>query len=193
MPVKNISDGTPEGAPDDEMLRAALKTWGAPETPDSLDRRVIAEYREYFVRDGLPSRKRLVGWSIRVPAPVGAFALALMLGAGWVAGRSADALNPVDQVTTPSLPVPTVEIPVVQETTVIKRQVVTRVVYRDRDSSAAELRGRPTSSTEVTALRASVRSSNDRQVCLTRANLAGFEPPSEFKIRVIRGGEEDEK
>lgn len=104
--------------PCEDELKSLLRTWQAPEAPESLEARVLNAYR--LRRAAL--WKWLLTGSVRVPVPVAAAALAaLALSLAWRA---------------PSIPplsityrMRTIEVPVVRE----------RVVYRERPKPDARL------------------------------------------------------
>ncbi len=65
----------------DEGLRRVLGEWRAPETPASLDARVMASYRRHT---SPPWWRRVFAAKIAVPVPVFAAVLVLLAAALWV-------------------------------------------------------------------------------------------------------------
>jgi len=64
-------------APERDGLEDVLGAWGAPDVPPSLDRRVLASYRE--LTPGQPFWVRFFSATVRVPVPVAAAAVVLLL------------------------------------------------------------------------------------------------------------------
>jgi hypothetical protein len=128
---------------------------------------------------------RAVKSNVRIPLPLAAgFVIACLATIVAMAFRPAKVKVvevPVASATTERI----VEVPVITE------KVVTRTVYLDRKR-------------ETTAAATPVHSQDQSQRVaetdpaegggsITRANLSGFQPPSELKIRVIRKGEDGQK
>ncbi|HZS09581.1 MAG TPA: hypothetical protein VFD58_32435 [Blastocatellia bacterium] len=184
---KDRNDGPP--IPEDRELGALLESWVAPDVPRSLDARVMAAYREQFSHRRMPLWKRILTSSIHVPIPVAAAIAVLMIGAVWVAAKSAGSVTVVmsppqtDQTRI-------IELPVVHEKIVSQKQYVTRVVYRD---GAADVKARLAPATNGQPAPKLLQIAGDDSTYFTRARLAGFEAPQELKIKVIRGGDENEK
>ena len=106
----------------DGELNGLLRQWEIPNPPAQLRQAVFGQSR------GI--RWRVVwGASIRVPVPVVAL-VALLLATGfWHWPRQA-----ANRVSPPSAEVKTVRV----EVPVVKKEVTTRVVYRDRNSCQAD-------------------------------------------------------
>jgi len=173
--------------PEDRELGALLESWVAPDAPHSLDARVMAAYREQFSHKRVPIWKRILTSSVRVPVPVAAAIAALMIGAVWVAAKSAGDVTVV--MSPPQTErIRLIEVPV--EKIVPQKQYVTRVVYRDGTSGEKAPPARATNDQPAPRL---LQIAGDDSTYFTRARLAGFEAPQELKIKVIRGGEENEK
>lgn len=124
--------------------------------------------------------------SVRVPMPVAiglmlSFVLSLLLVARVY--REGDVPTP---------PVSIVRVPV--EVPLIKEKPVIRVVYRDRDRRATLKRSnRATGSSEINPSVARSQSPKGFSGDTRPAALAGFKPPDEIKLTVIKGGSPDEK
>jgi hypothetical protein len=125
---------------------------------------------------------RFVKTSVRVPVPVGIgllliFGLSLLL----VARVSSEGNIPPPLFSLVRVPV---EVPVIKEKSVI------RVVYRERDrrrNSKRSERTRNSSGIDSTVATHTLRGSEKP------LSLAGFKPPDEIKLTVIKGGSPDEK
>jgi hypothetical protein len=67
---------------DDSQLRSLLKEWRAPETPSSLEQRVLGARRNWW--------HFLIRGTIRVPVPVVCCLLVLMVAGVWRSERLAE-------------------------------------------------------------------------------------------------------
>lgn len=143
-----------------------------------------------------PFWKRIFAASLPVPVPVAAAIIIALLVSSVLALRRSSPDGSVVQpqatasssVTAAPVPVKIVEVPVVSE------RVVTRIVYVERKRHEKnETRRSPTLIAQSKSP-VSARGAKDEQSgFITRANLAGFEPTSEVKIRMIRRSDEVEK
>jgi hypothetical protein len=106
----------------DAELKGLLRLWEVPDPPAGLREAVFGQSRG-------PRWREIWGASIRVPVPVIALALLVFAIAFWKWPRQV-----VFRESPPRVEVKTVrvEVPVVKQ--VVKKEVVTRVVYRDRNS-----------------------------------------------------------
>ena len=104
-------------------LSELLKSWEVPETPHSLNRRVLADYRQHVNR--VPFWKKIFTSSVRIPMPLVLAQAALLLVAGafllssFTNQKPANAPVVVAEIPTPKI----IEVPVVQE------KIVTKIVY----------------------------------------------------------------
>lgn len=106
-------------------LDKALTAWEPPEVPTSLDQRVLESYRQYINRRSW--WERFFTTSIRVPLPVVAIQVLLLLvaGVGFVAFFSAKSEEVLPIVTSvPSREI--IEVPIVTEKTVVRTSYRTR-------------------------------------------------------------------
>lgn len=159
----------------EKELRSLLAHWQAPASPQSLDARALASFRQ--LRPRTPWGRKLFTASIRVPLPVAAALTIFAVAAALWALRSPQAVTITVPQALPST-VQIVEVPVVQE------RVVTRTIYANRTQP------RPkgvdhTASAHPDANNAPVQNNG-------AANLIGFKPPEEMKIRIIRKANTDE-
>lgn len=170
---------------EDRELRTLLDHWRAPETPTSLDERVMTAFRTRAAIPPLPLWKRVFASSIRLPVPVAAACAVVLIVAAITAVRPGSVrIQQQERI---------VEVPVVVEKPVVTERVVTRVVYRNRQSSIRGAGKHGDAGAETSPLRAAVQSSYDSGVYFTHAKLAGFEAPRDLRIRIIKGGTENEK
>lgn len=137
--------------------------------------------------------RQLWAMQLRIPAPVAAallIAFVISSAFAFMRGPSAET-NAVPEAPPPAS-VRIIEVPVVRE------KIVTRTVYVEkkrtttpRESQAIALAVAQTSETIDSAL---VHSKpEDETGFFTRANLKGFQPADEMKIRVIKRNNTDEK
>ncbi|HEY7544993.1 MAG TPA: hypothetical protein VID27_08930 [Blastocatellia bacterium] len=168
----------------DEEMRALLESWKAADAPASLDHRMMAAYRREM---SPPFWKRALASSIRVPLPVAAAVILLLLALGIVALRS----SPIQVITNLGPPeTRVVEVPVVQE------KIVTRTIYVEKKRSAKMTADRQTpgqyiAQTQGRDKRITANQESSGQY-FTLANLSGFQPVSQMKIEVIKGAKTDE-
>jgi hypothetical protein len=154
---------------------------------------------------GVPFWKRMVTTSVRVPAPLLALSVLLLLGSTLFAVmRTSRGL--VQEISPAPLPLAErtriVEVPVVQD------KLVTRIVYVARNNRASkdEARRRVEEAPRVEERRTDAPGPHDvEDVPLTTARgpeatmqsthaaLAGFKPAGEVKLRIIKGSYPDEK
>lgn len=107
----------------------ALKAWDAPDVPTTLDQRVLASYHRYAHRRSWG--ERFFTSSVRVPLPLVALQVALLLiaGGGFLAffvTKSEEVLPLVSSVPSPAV----IAVPIVQEKTIV------RTVYRGQKAAA---------------------------------------------------------
>jgi hypothetical protein len=110
----------------DGELKGLLRSWEVPDPPAGLREAVFGPSRG-------PRWRAVWGTSIRVPVPMIALAVFVLVIAFWKWPRQV-----VVRESPPRVEVKTVrvEVPVVKQ--VVKKEVVTRVVYRDRSSRQAD-------------------------------------------------------
>jgi hypothetical protein len=150
-------------------LKELLKKWEIPDLPPQLDERVMATYSS---RRQQPWIFRWTG-SVRLPIPVFALLLLLQLVSGGVILRNQFFANP--------LPAPVLSMPErVVEGPVEKEKVLTRIVYLPA-SAAGNPDRRPAY--------AATNAESEKQPM----DLTGFQPVSEFRMHVIKGGNRNER
>ena len=110
-----------EGLSDRELDRL-LREWEAPEPPTRLRSAVFGDLRAPLWR---PLWRRILGRSIRVPLPAAALAAIALALALWKWPRPV-----VYRELPPRVEVQTVRV----EVPVMKKEVITRIVYRDRSA-----------------------------------------------------------
>jgi len=181
-----------EISPEDRELKSLLRASRPPAAPRSLERRVMAAFRVQTAETRPPLWRRFFASSIRIPVPVAATALLLFIGAigatGWMAMRTTDS----PAIAPPAPPAPgmrVVEAPVAQEkiiTRTIRGSCVEPVAPKINPLEMPEL------SRKLTP-KPSLQNSADDQIYFTRASVTGFEPVAEMQVRIIKGGQTDEK
>ncbi|MDX6693037.1 MAG: hypothetical protein QOF02_640 [Blastocatellia bacterium] len=134
--------------------------------------------------------KRLLTARLPVPIPVAA-ALVVCLALTSALAFRQTAVAKTQPAPAPPSSVKYIEIPVTQE------KIVTRIIYVEKKQ--AKERGRKQSLPEVAGL----NESNDREAAgnkdedkagfFTRANLKGFQPADDMKIRVLKRNNTDDK
>ena len=129
-------------------------------------------------RAGTSLLARFLKTSLPVPLPL-AVALVIVAAALFLTLAFPFARKEVQQPNTTTIVRVPVEVPVVQE------KIVTRVVYRDRLVVRATKRATDASRAESTFAK-----SQQSQV---EPGLAGFKPPDEVKLTVIKGGVPNER
>jgi hypothetical protein len=166
-----------------------------PEHRAMLSRRLAPATLEGSARRREPLWKRIFTARLPVPAPVAAIiTLALLFS-------SALALRPsTKNVTTPApMPAPmsalTAAPPTLIEVPVVREKVVTRTVYvwkkqRDRNEARRESPQAQRDDMALTARHA--ESESGEGGIFTRANLTGFRPPDELRIRIVKRSNSDE-
>lgn len=142
-----------------------------------------------------PFWKRIFTARLPVPVPLAvAIALALLVSSALALRRPSKTDVPVlvqPSLTLASPPPTVIEVPVYRE------KVVTRTVYvekREREKTEARRPASPTferAEPTLTALQAENESGGEGGI-FTRANLAGFQPPDELKIRIVKRSNSDE-
>jgi len=100
--------------PERDALDDVLDAWAAPAVPPSLDRRVLASYRE--LTPAKPVWVRFFTASVRVPVPVAAAAVVLLLLSAVLAIRPQPSSPPAASVASPTRAADRVEAPVVTRT-----------------------------------------------------------------------------
>ena len=139
----------------------------------------------------LPFWKRLLTARLPLPAPIAAALVVALIITSALALRR----TPTTQAAAPSLPpietVRIVEVPVVRE------KIVTRTVYVERKRAAERVTRSPSL---VAARENQINDSTlpgseheDEAGFFTRANLKGFQPADDMKLRVIKRNHTDEK
>lgn len=137
---------------------------------------------------------RLWAAKLRIPAPVAAAVLIAFVMSSALALLRA----PRGRETNPASPVPAASSVRVIEVPVVREKIVTRTVYveKKRTTPARESQEtmRALARTSETGDPALVHSKpEDETGFFTRANLKGFQPADEMKIRVIKRNNTDEK
>jgi hypothetical protein len=105
-------------------LDGLLRTWEAPEPPAGMR-------ASLFGKPAATGWRAFFGASVRIPLPVAALAAVALVLVLWMWPRPV-----VYRDSPPRVEVQTVKV----EVPVVKKEVVTRVVYRERTSDAGELR-----------------------------------------------------
>ena len=132
--------------------------------------------------DRVPFWKRALTASVRVPVPVAAALVIMLLGSSWLAGRD---WHRSSNVATPSTEIAerirTVEVPVVQE------KIVTRTVYIEKKRRREiEVREQSPSAGSGATSNLTARALRQPAGSLPRASLFGFQPAGEVKLRIIK-------
>ena len=108
-------------------LSELLKSWEVPEVPNSLNRRVLADYRQHVNR--VPFWKKIFTSSVRIPMPLVLAQTALLLVASAFVISSFVKQKPVAApVVATNVETKFIEVPVVQE------KIVTKIVYTNTKS-----------------------------------------------------------
>ena len=173
-------ENAPAPLEEERALKHLLEQWQAPAAPSALEQRVLAAYRARFDNAPVPFWKRLLTTSIRVPLPAAVSFAALLLLALWGAARPVNLILPTSTNALATTRV--IEVPV------IKEKAVTQTIYLPaRTEALKQRRIKPSLALQSASL---------EENYFTRAPrlaLAGFEPNSELKIRVIKGETTNEK
>ncbi len=164
--------------PADEELKDLLGQWQTPNSFDALDQRVLTAYRQ---RSRPSLWRRLLTASIRVPAPVMAAAMLLMLFSAAVALR---ALSHEPQLVLQSAP-PVERIKIV-EMPVGAGKVITRTVYVERKTRPKSGRQINLSSRDANGLSLAVYEGKEATGYFTHGDLSGFQPAEEMNFKVIK-------
>jgi anti-sigma factor RsiW len=170
-----------------------------PQYHAALSRRLHAEAGEMRAERSVPFWKQLLTTSIRVPAPIAASALLLLLATSILAlsllARSAPepvvVAAPASSQGDAAPQIRFIEVPVVQE------KIITQTVYVPR-------RNRSDDGGDVAAKRRATARENlagvERQnapateaITPARANLSGFKPAGEVNLRIIKGSDAREQ
>ena len=139
-----------------------------------------------------PLWKRIFTVRLPVPVPVAAVIMLALLVSSVLALR-----KPASQRATPVQPaaVATAAPSKVIEVPVVREKIVTRTVYvwKKQREKKEQLRSAPTPASEETALTArhTEKASGEGGI-FTRANLTGFQPPDELRIRIVKRSNADE-
>jgi hypothetical protein len=145
-----------------------------------------------------PFWKRIFAVSLPVPVPVAAVIMIALLVSTALALRpssteAAVAATPQVQATDSSATLPTAPVKIV-EVPVVTERVVTRVVYVEmKGREKTETRSQPALVAQSKSVARAPHAEDEQSGFITRANLTGFEPTSEVKIRMIRRSDEVEK
>ncbi len=103
-------------------LKELLKSWEVPEVPNSLNRRVISDYRQHVNR--VPFWKKIFMSSVRIPMPLMLAQAALLLVAGaFVISSFVKQPPAATPVVAENIQTKFIEVPVIQE------KIVTKIVY----------------------------------------------------------------
>ncbi len=109
-------------------LNELLKSWEVPEVPNSLNRRVLSDYRQHVNR--VPFWKKIFTSSVQIPMPLVFAQAALLLVAGaflfslFVKQKPATVPTVVAQIPKTKI----IEVPVIQE------KIVTKIIYTNTKS-----------------------------------------------------------
>ncbi|HYO92768.1 MAG TPA: hypothetical protein VEQ40_14090 [Pyrinomonadaceae bacterium] len=139
----------------------------------------------------VPFWKRLLTMKLPIPAPIAA---ALIIG---LIISSALALKPAPTAPVVAPSMPPIENVRIVEVPVVKEKIVTRTIYVER-KHAAERRTRPPSlvaarTTEPNDSAIADSKHEDEPGFFTRANLKGFQPADDMKLRVIKRNNTNDK
>lgn len=163
-----------------------------PEHRAMLNRRLAPDAPDMTVRRSVPLWKRIFTARLPIPAPIAALITLALLASSVLALRPS-----TKEVATP--PQPAVAIaapPTVIEVPVIHEKVVTRTVYvwkKQREKNNEARRTPPAPERDETALTARhAENESGEGGIFTRANLTGFQPPDELKIRIVKRSNVDE-
>lgn len=130
---------------------------------------------------------RMATASVSIPVPLVATMLLLLFGVGtslaWTLMKKA---NPGSEPQAPTVITKTVTVPVTQE------KIVTRVVYRERNSSRQPARGTQFDFSER-QFGASLSQSSGEAAEKAPISLVGFKPTEQVKLKVMKGNYRDEK
>lgn len=130
---------------------------------------------------------RMATASVSIPVPLVATMLLLLFGVGtslaWTLMKKA---NPGSGPQAPTVITKTVTVPVVQE------KIVTRVVYRERNSNRQPARGTQFDFSEQ-QYGASLSQANGDAAEKAPISLVGFKPTEQVKLKVMKGNYRDEK
>lgn len=139
----------------------------------------------------IPFWKRVLATKLSLPAPVAAALVVGLIISSALAFRRTSGTQTITPPVPPIESVKFVEVPIVQE------RIVTRTIYVER-KRAAERGARPSS--PVAARAAEMNDSaladnkhEDEPGFFTRANLKGFQPADDMKLRVIKRNNTNEK
>ena len=103
-------------------LNELLKSWEVPEVPNSLNRRVLSDYRQHVNR--VPFWKKVFTSSVRIPMPLMLAQAALLLVVGaFVISSFVKQPPAAAPVVAENIQTKFIEVPVIQE------KIVTRIVY----------------------------------------------------------------
>ena len=140
----------------------------------------------------VPFWRRLLTARLPVPFPVAAALVVAFVISSALALRRA----PVGQPLAPSQPTPIETVRIV-EVPVEREKIVTRIVYVEKKRGAERAGPAPlpavASATELNNSTAANNKHEDEAGFFTRADLKGFQPADEMKIRVIKRNTTDEK
>lgn len=161
--------------PADEELKDLLAQWSTPDSYAALDHQVMTAYRQ---RSRPSFWRRLMTASIRVPVPVMAAAMLLILLSAAVTLR---VLSHEPQLVLPSFPqaeqVKFVELPG-------KEKIITRIVYVERKGSS--VMGRQANPPARPALSLAVYGGKEETGYFTQGDLSGFQPAEEMSFKIIK-------
>lgn len=139
-----------------------------------------------------PFWRRLLAARLPIPVPIAAALVIGLIVSSALALKSASTTQTIATPATPIESVKIVEVPVVQE------KIVTRTIYVEKKRTAE----RSTRQQSSPALARTAEMNNATAIhsnpaeetgFFTRANLKGFQPADEMKIRVIKRNNTDEK
>jgi hypothetical protein len=174
-----------------QMTRAAMNL---AEPPERFWSGYEARLRERLVRDGQstmlssPARgsfaavlRRLAMTSVPVPAPLALAMFGFVVFAAFFMLHSPKSSG-APAVASPAVVEKTVEVPVVHE------KVITRVVYRSRNESAARL----VAPDSAASRRNIAEKPREESICIAES-LEGFKPAHDARLKIIKGSYRDDK
>lgn len=158
-----------------------------PEQRARLDMRLASLAPAMNARRRAPLWKRIFTARLPIPVPVAAVITLALLVSSVLALRPST--KDVAIQTQPTIATATAAPPTVIEVPVFREKVVTRTVYvwKKQREKIEERRESPTLQLDETALTARhVEDESGEGGIFTRANLTGFQPSDELKIRIVK-------
>ena len=164
---------------EEQHLRDLLRLWDAPVPQRSLDARVLASFRNRQPRPGL--WRRLLGFSIAVPAPVAVVGLPILIASAFLIGQyhGREARNP-------GLIGPTTTVELSPAAAAEEAAVAPLPPDKRAKESARRQRRDPDPRTAVARMQSILRPVNGAAAYRTDIDLAGFTPAAEVRMSIIR-------